>query len=203
MSANTRAKSFEHAPQRQRQQGVVIIIAIVAIVAMTFAVFAMLRTTSGNLAIAGNLAFKQNATSAGDLGVETARQWLIAQTPATLNADIPVEGYFATWAPAFDPLTYAWTNANSKSATSDDGAGNQVWFVIHRLCSTVGSFTATGQECVRPSSLNALGSGSAIGGGGGGVGGAIPPSMSQPYFRVTAQVRGPRSTLSYVQVIMY
>ena len=29
--------------------------------------------------VAGNLAFKQNATSVGDLGLEAARAWLVAQ----------------------------------------------------------------------------------------------------------------------------
>ena len=204
MSANTKskgkAKSFAHKPQRRQQQGVVIIIAIIAIVAMTFAIFAMLRSTSGNLAIAGNLGFKQNATSAGDFGVEKARQWLTAQTPAALAADQPGEGYFSTWTPTFDPFTHTWTSAASKSATTDDGAGNEVRYVVHRLCAVAGSFAATGQECVRPSSLSA--SGSSIGSGGG-AGSGIAVAKSLPYFRVTAQVKGPRNTLSYVQVIMY
>ncbi len=201
MKTSSSPKRFAHRPQRRQQQGVVLIIAILAIVAMTFAIFAMLRSTSGNLAIAGNLGFKQNATSAGDLGVETARQWLTAQTPSALAADQPSEGYFSTWAPTFDPFTHTWTSAASKSATSDDGAGNEVLYVIHRLCATTGSFAATGQECVRPSSLSA--SGSSIGSGGGGAGGGIAVAKSMPYFRVTAQVKGPRNTLSYVQVIMY
>jgi type IV pilus assembly protein PilX len=188
---------------RQQQRGVVLIVAIIAIVAMTFAVYAMLRSTSGSLGIAGNLAFKQGATSAGDLGVEMARNWLTGQTTPSLNSD-QSPGYYSTWgSPPFDPLTYAWNaGTNAVEATADDGSGNRVMYVVHRLCKLTGSFNLPNQECVRPSSLNATSGSSAIGSGGGGAGTSVAV-VPRPYFRITTRVEGPRNTLSYVQVIMY
>jgi len=186
----------------KKQRGIVLIVAIVAVLAMTFAVLAMLRSSSGSLGIAGNLAFKKNATSAGDLGVEEARTWLTSQTSATLNAD-QAPGYFSTGMANFDPLTYAWSAGNNAvEATADDGSGNRVMYVIHRLCSLTGSFNLPGQSCVRPSSLNAVGAGSPIGAGGGGAAGPTVV-IPRPYFRITSRIEGPRNTLSYVQVIVY
>lgn len=182
----------------RKQQGIVMIVAIIAILAMTIAVYAMLRATSGSLGIAGNLAFKKNATSAGDLGVESARNWLTAQTPATLSAD-QAPGYFSTWDTTFNPLTYAWSaGTNAIQVTADDGSGNRVMYVIHRLCPATGTDVS---NCVRPSNLNMAGTGNSIGTGGGGSDMVIV--VPRPYFRVTTRIEGPRNTLSYVQVIMY
>jgi Tfp pilus assembly protein PilX len=189
--------------RQRRQQGIVMIVAIIAIVAMAFAVAAMLRATTGSQGIAGNLAFKKNATSAGDLGVEDARAWLMAQTSIGLSSDQASLGYYATWAPSFDPLTYNWSaGTNAAEATVDDGSGNRVMYVIHRLCSITGSFNLPAQTCVRPSSLNAVGAGTSLGAGGGGAGVTVNV-VSVPYFRITTRIEGPRNTLSYVQVIMY
>lgn len=187
---------------RRRQNGIVMIVALVAIVAMTYAVYAMLRASSSSLGIAGNLAFKQNATSAGDLGVEHALTWLKGKSSTQLSADIG-PGYVSTWDTSFDPLKYAWSaGTNAIEVTADDGAGNRVMYVIHRLCKITGSFNLPAQECVRPSSLNSVGAGSAIGAGGGGAS-AVVAVVPRPYFRITTRVEGPRNTLSYVQVIMY
>lgn len=188
---------------QRRQKGIVLVVAILAIVAMAFAVLAMLRSTSGSLGIAGNLAFKKNATSAGDLGVEEARTWLMNQSTVALSADQATLGYYSTMDPTFDPLTYNWSaGTNAVEATADDGAGNRVLYVIHRLCTITGSFSLPNQTCVRPSSLNAVGAGTKIGTGGSGSA-PIAPVVSVPYFRITTRIEGPRNTLSYVQVIMY
>jgi len=186
-----------------KQKGIVLIVAIIAVLAMTFAVLAMLRSSSGSLGIAGNLAFKKNATAAGDLGLEAARSWLMLQTSATLNAD-QAPGYFSTGMANFDPLTYAWSAGhNAVEVTADDGSGNRVMYVVHRLCSSAGSFTLPAQACVRLSSQNpAVGAASRIGPGGSGAAG-VSVVVAQPYFRITSRVEGPRNTLSYVQVIVY
>jgi type IV pilus assembly protein PilX len=188
---------------RRQQEGIILIVAIIAIVAMTFAVYAMLRSTTGNLGIAGNLAFKKNATSASDFGVEQARAWLVTppQTNNTLAADNAAGGYFSTWNDTFDPFTYSWTvGTNAVEATADDGSGNRVRYVIHRLCKLTGSVNLPAQECVRPSSLSG---GSVIGTGGGVAGVSVSPALPASYFRITTRVDGPRNTLSYTQVIVY
>lgn len=196
-------------PPQRRQRGVVLFISLIILVAMTLAGIAMFRQVGTGVIIAGNLAFKENATAVGDLGIEGARAWLIAQSSATLDFD-QAPAYYSCALPlppgsiapvcaqlTFDAATYDWTN--SVQQTADDGTGNRVRYVIHRLCSDANASVNTGaQACV---TLGSTGSGGSKGGGGYGV---LPLANTvQPYFRVTARVDGPRNTLSFVQMIMY
>ncbi len=188
-------------PSRSRQRGVVLFISLIVLVAMTLAGIAMFRQVGTGVVIAGNLAFRANATSVSDLGLEAARAWLIAQTSAALNTD-QAPGYYACGLPAatcaqanFAPASFDWT-ANAVQVTADDGTGNEVRYVIHRLCQLAGSPTTT--PCV---TLGAAGAGGSKGGGQYGV---LPLTNTvQPYFRITARAAGPRNTVSYVQSIMY
>jgi Tfp pilus assembly protein PilX len=56
-----------------RQRGAILFIALIVLVAMTLAGIALMRSVDTNVLIAGNLAFRQGATAAGDYGVEDAR----------------------------------------------------------------------------------------------------------------------------------
>ena len=99
----------------------VLLIALIILVAMTVVGLSMLRSIGAGAGIAGNLAFKQNATSGADLGVEISRIWLLSKSkvdPQALNDDIVADGYYATWQDGFNPLTYDW--ANSKKLTHNE-----------------------------------------------------------------------------------
>ena len=184
---------------RQKQNGVVLFISLIVLVVMTLAGIAMMRQVSTGIVIAGNLSFKSNATSVGDLGIEAARGWLVSQGSATLQVDAGGSGYYSSWDTSFDPTTYSWGTSNSFQVTSDDGTGNQVQYVIHRLCNTAGlAVNDPNQQCV---TIGSTGSGGSKGGGAYGV---LPLSNTvQPYFRITSRIVGPRNTISYVQTIMY
>ena len=59
---------------------------------MSLAGIALIRSVDTSNLIAGNLAFRQGATIAGDWGLETARTWLLNQatnTPTNLNSSSP------------------------------------------------------------------------------------------------------------------
>ena len=182
---------------QRRQRGVVLFIALIVLVAMTLAGIAMFRQIGAGVIIAGNIAFKENATSVGDLGIEAARGWLVGSGSAALQVD-QAPGYVSTWNLAFNPVTHTWTSANSTLVSADDGTGNEVRYVIHRLCASAGSVNDPLQSCVT------VGSAAAGGSKGGGAYGVLPLSnTTAPYFRVTVRVLGPRNTVSYVQSIMY
>ena len=174
-------------------------IALVVLVAMTLAGTALLRQLGTGLGIIGNLSFKENATQAGDLGIEAARLWL--RDPANLTllttTDATV-GFYSNWDLGFAPQTFAWSNATASDEFTD-GAGNAVRYVIHRLCAVADlGVTAATQRCV---TRNVSGSNSTRIG----LDATTTPLSNtvQPYFRLTARAAGPRNTLSYVQVIMY
>jgi Tfp pilus assembly protein PilX len=200
-------------PQRS-QRGVVIFIALIVLVAMTLAGIAMMRSSGSAMLTAGNLGFRQNATASGDLGLESARTWLNAQGPVTLELRNPSRGYYATWndleppltaGQSFDPLLWGaanWNNAGRAiqvNGGAADAAGNKVSYVIHRMCAVPGASSGTGapanQECVTVSDP---------GKGGPKEAGQIAlTGTSQVYFRVTARIEGPKNTVSYVQTMVY
>ncbi|MEI8324710.1 MAG: hypothetical protein WCH44_04970 [Betaproteobacteria bacterium] len=194
----------------RREQGVVLYVALVAMIAMMLAGVAMLRSVAAGVGVAGNLAFKQNASLAGERGADKAVEWLralpVATASTTLQAHDAANGYMAIGVPSvdsvtanvvntFDPFTFDWDNATTptaQQATADDGAGNRVRYVMHRLCKALGSSQpSSAQECaVFGAVLKDPTTGLPIG---------APP---RPLFRVTTRVDGPRNTVSYVQVVV-
>jgi Tfp pilus assembly protein PilX len=179
---------------RKAQDGVVLFIALIVLVAMTLAGIAVMRSVDTNVLIAGNLAFRNAALSAGDAGIEAARNWLTTQTAGNLvNDQLP--GYYANWQDTFNPATFDW-GANA-SLVGTDANGNQIRYVVHRLCAESAK-TVDGTECFKVSSTSA---GSTKGGGSYGV--TPLKGSAQPYYRITTRVDGPHNTVGYVQAFVY
>jgi Tfp pilus assembly protein PilX len=181
----------------QHQRGAVMFVALVVLVLMTLAGLAMLRQMGGGMSIAGNLAFKQSATAVADLGTEAGRAWIMdPANAALLKSDSTANGYYSSWKTGVDsmdmaePSKFAWVAAPS---LNDTATGSTVRYLVHRLCE-VPDLDANdpAQRCSARSTS------------GGSKGGASPaafPGATQPYFRITTRVDGPRNTVSYIQVI--
>jgi Tfp pilus assembly protein PilX len=184
------------------QRGVVLLIALIVLVAMSMIGLAVMRSSGSSILMAGNLSFRQNATSAGDYGIELARAWLRDQGPATLRSNATGQGYYAHWDPAFNPSTFnSWHNPGK----GNDAGGNEVTYVIHRMCAKEGGIIATDvppppvdQECVTLADPGKTGSK-----GGVQYGEKALQGTAQVYYRITARVTGPKSTRSIVQAMMY
>lgn len=209
------------------QRGVILMIALIMLVALTLGGLALFRQVGAGVLIARNLTFGNAALVASDRGVEAARTWLMTTT-LDLQQAINGNAYFPAWCNTsvnssnfpdadnngivddckaspppseFDPLTYNW--ANSLLATNDDGNGNAIRYVIHRLCRIPGSLNFTNsngvaQECVSVGSATSGGSKGAAS-----YGNIALKNTMQPYFRVTTQTIGPNNTLVYSQAILY
>lgn len=187
------------AAARDLQRGVVMWVALIVLIVMTLAGLAMMRQMGTGISIAGNIAFKQNATSTADSGTEAARAWIVLMgqtTPAVLFADAPALGYNATWGASVDPTTFNWDTA-SVAVALDAATGNDVRYVIHRLCQSTGPASAATQVCSDIASDNGRSRE-----GGSYAPGSVQSPVFQPYYRVTARVLGPRNTVSYTQVIL-
>lgn len=232
---------FQNIYMVKRQGGVVFIVTLLMLIAITMAGLALFRTVSTGAIIAGNLAFKQAATSAGDRGVARARNWLTngggntGVTVPLLQGTTKVVGYYpawcfdkqadwdGTWTPAsansdcasrnnttnppFNPFTYTWTSTNSVVVdASPDAMGNSVRYVVHRLCSMDGAPNEVREFTVGTKAIQScvLTSGAlACDDRGLAYADSCLALSFQPYYRVTAQVTGPRNTVSYVEVLMY
>ena len=202
-----------------RQRGVVLFIALIVMVAMALAGLALIRTVDTGVIVAGNLAFKQSATNAGDQGLEAARSWLLLNKSVLSSDNVaPTSGtgsaYYANWQanldlPGTDPAKtdFDWAS-NAVQVTADDGAGNRVRYVVHRLCAA-SNVQPGATSCVKVSSttVGAVASDGEYGGrrgyevGGSGTGFNLTQTLV--YYRVTVRIDGPRNTVSYVQAMMY
>lgn len=203
---------------RSRQEGVVLMIALIMLVAMTLAAIAMVRSMDTTNVIAGNLAFRQAASRAGDAGVEAAINWLEANNGANLwNNNYP-NGYSAIrqdpgagqtwdqyWTTVIDPSPQATpVNALTCSTTGQactlptDAAGNTTTYSITRMCVTTGDPTAAGAGCAVSTTVSAANASASSQG----AGEVQLQYSSQYYYRITTRTVGPRNSVSYVQTIV-
>ena len=200
VSPNTKRNSaglVSRPPLRRSQSGVVLFIALIVLVAMTLAGIGLVRSVSTGNLIAGNLAFKQSAVNAGELAIESAMQWLAANTSGTvLNADNTARGYSSAMGVVSD-----WTDASVwqyafPASPTEDAAGNKVQTVIHRMCTNTGAYNATGNQCALQASTTA-GTGTSKA-----VGSYVYNTKPMAYYRVTTRIQGPRNTTSYIQAML-
>ena len=154
--------------------------------------------------IAGNLAFQQAATHAGDTGTETAVGWLQANNAGvTLQANIFGSGYAAarTDPAAGQSWDTFWTNVlvpagQVVTLAADASTGNTVSYTIQRLCNAIGDPTVPGVDCA-VSQTSTTTTGSSKGSG------VISLQYSAVvYYRITTRIVGPRNTVSYIQTII-
>ncbi len=179
------------------QRGVVLFVALIVLIVMTLAGLALLRQMGAGTSIAGNIAFKENATSVADRGTEFARAWINANSAITALDSIP-DGYLSSWNGSVDPTTFLW-DAQSKLLADDFvQTGNTARIIIQRLCAVAGmSAIDPAQRCSDSPVVNG---GSSHGGGG--YPSILPGSAPNPFYRVTTRVEGPRNTVSYTQVLL-
>ena len=200
--------TIRHRPTRcriRRQRGVVLIIALIVLVAMALAGIALVRSVDVTTQVAGNLAFRQAGVQASDAGVELARKWLMAP-PASLQQDI-APSYYASWIggvtsnPAvFDPATFYWAG---KTELPIDAAGNTVAYVVHRMCELPGDPALAATNCLTAPTSASGNSNQIKGGGEFGCVGTTCNASSNPYYRITVRVSGPRNTVTYIQSVIY
>jgi len=189
-------------PPRRAQRGAVLFIALIVLVAMSLAGLALMRGVDTGSLIASNLAFKQSATAAGDEGIEAARIWLSANSGSTLYSDLPSSAYYSTMQTNVD-LTggdptkpdFDWSTAVS---LTPDAAGNQVSYVIQRLCELPGDPASV--NCIRATGASSSSTGTKGAVSYGGYAISVPTGA---FYRITVRVLGPRNTVSFVQATVY
>lgn len=192
---------------RRSQQGVILFVALIVLVAMSLTGIALMRSVDTNVLVAGNLAFRQGATAAADWGVESARTYLkttLSVNKSAMDNDNPAASYYSSWQASLDLIgrtttPFDWSTLGLLVGT--DSAGNEVRYVLHRMCEASGPSTGALSNCVKSSAGASSGvAGSTKGTVSYGVLAlATPPSV---YYRVTVRVRGPRNTVSFVQAML-
>ncbi len=209
-----------------RQSGVSLLVALIALAAMSIAGIALIRSMDTNALIAGNLAFRQNATTSADTGAELARTWLMSKSSADLQNSLDGEGYYATRADTggedgrgmditgsrtqSSNDNIKWIDAKgveqpgnfpARCQAANDGAGNRVCYVIHRMCGAPGDLASS--NCSLTTSNDS--GGDSLGGLGRQMtyqGTLTGTGAMMGYYRISVRVSGPRNNNSYVQVFV-
>jgi type IV pilus assembly protein PilX len=189
---------------------------------MSLAAVALIRSVDTGTMIAGNIAFKQAATTSGDGGLETAITALntaqasmaavnisVLNDPGcpgacsnVLNASDPSNGYYSNADPNLNLTDSAtWVNGSSKLVGNDD-SGNEIRYIIQRMCRSANQ---------SPTKNNCLFSAAALDNNGQEVplpsnicqGSGCPVAGQAPEYRITSRSAGPGNTYSYVQAFVY
>jgi hypothetical protein len=189
------ALAVRPSPWRTDQRGVVLLVALIALVAMAFSGMALIRVVDATAAITGNLGFWHSATSAPDAAIEQAIAALFEQRLiADPSVDAPGHGYLAQRTPGESargvPTALVRLDSYPEGyPVLDAGGGNDVRYVIERMCVSAGP--ATRDNCTLvPSSDSAM----TISGGSA----TEPPRV--PLFRQTIRVDGPGGASLFAQV---
>jgi Tfp pilus assembly protein PilX len=194
------------------QRGATLLITLIAVVLLSLAAAAMMRAVDSGGLIVGNIAFRQASVHVSDIGVESARAWLLTQSNAMIASGGtvttlygPVSGrYFSTWGD-FDPKTYNWTDNtlayHMTGAELPPGmTGYSVYWVVHRMCKADGPPADSATSCIKVSTSATVGDSQKVMS----YGDYNKSATSEaPYYRITARVDGPRATTTYVQAIVY
>jgi Tfp pilus assembly protein PilX len=192
---------------------------LLALLAMSLAAVAFIRSVDTSTLIAGNLAFKQAATSAGDSSLENAINWLAATELANsaknalndathpFNKTGSSAGYYSsldTTKSLTDPSVtphFSWP-ADSSAPVTDTG-GNKTRYIIQRMC-RLNDTVVQNNECLFGGVVKLDGKERGI---------QYPPDIcngpgcpligQSTQFRITVRTEGPKNSITYVQAFAY
>ncbi|WGG48321.1 hypothetical protein [Rugamonas sp. DEMB1] len=173
-----------------RQAGVALPVMLIMLTVMLISSIYLLKSSTSTTLTTANLAYDSALSKAADLGVHTAFAWLAAADKSTLVADQAASGYLATLNPLQTVNTPAFWNG---SVTLLDTAGNQVEYVIHRMCTFTGLYNSTNPQnsCVLTSAKANVKSATPVGRS---LSSDAPEYQDQPqlHYVVTTRIYGPR-----------
>lgn len=208
-----------------KQRGVVLFLALIALVVMSLAAVALIRSVDTNTIIAGNLAFRQAATTSADAGIEAAIANLFVMKNAGLAINAVSDknhpynqtcltatyapdctaarpGYHSSADPALNLTAAATWNGLNDVQVGTDASGNAIQYIIQRMC-RVPNVAIKDADCLFSTGAEdengfqvKLPENICIGIG-------CPAVGQTPQIRVTARVTGPKNTVSYVQAFVY
>lgn len=196
----------------RRQRGVVLMVALIVLVGLTLAGLSMVRSADTGSVIAGNLAFRQSAINATEVGVQEAYKLLPTLT-SSAQRDAVQTGAYYVYFPTMKSFDGAGVPKNFSAGVFSDFAwgsgaaftttdGSQVRFVVERMCVETNDgvvapipAAALQNQCfiervVPESSFRA------------GAGTGPTSSNNYPLLRVTVRVDGPRNTVRFAQAIL-
>lgn len=179
------------------------IITLVGLALILMSVMAMVRSFDTSLSMAGNLAFKRDLVNQGERAMVKAKAVFATGDLAAPGARLDnsqSNNYSATALPSDThgiPIALindaAFQSLGMTGADiSDSTSGVRIRYVIDRLCTATGDFSAS--SCVAANVMTTT--------GGSGSKQAKNMGTPQPVYRISVRVTGPRNTQAYLQTTM-
>lgn len=175
-----------------RRRGMALPVMLIILVVMMVTSIYMLRATHSTALTTGNLAYDATLSREADYGLHAGFQWLhdtAAGNKGALNASDATHGYEAKFDTTLDVRSAAfWTDA----ITVPDPDGNQIDYVVHRLCLLEGAYDGQGNTCmVTAANTSPLGNTVALGDS---LASDAPQFTGSPqvHYVITARIHGAR-----------
>lgn len=185
---------------RHKQKGITLVLALIALVVLLFSGVALMKSFESSSVLAGNLAFKRDMVNQAERGVATAIKDLRSggnlATEAIRENDSLANNYSATILPSDSrgiPTQLIDDSIFSGTATdnTDSASGVTIRYLIDRQCAHSGTYST--EHCI------VVPGGSTTPGGGHWTQKNKADSESQPVYRISVRVTGPRGTRAYAQ----
>lgn len=211
----------------KKQTGIVLFFALLALAVMSIAAVALIRSVDTNALLSGNLVYRQSAYTAFNVALEGVTQSISKNVPlADSVKHHPTLGYYAncshfdtqpdalvcdgnqlttmTWSDANSGLAPNQTDGNDEIHNGIDRQGNEIRYVIERMCNYSEAELNAGNANVDASRCMMATSGverqdSTMDGGKGTM--VLPPKpiADSPLYRITFRITGPKNTVTFMQ----
>lgn len=211
----------------RHQRGLVLFFALLALAVMSLAAVALIRSVDTNALLSGNIVFRQSASATSNVALEGVAENIARNiTLADSTSHRPGLGYYANcsqfdtqpnalacdgstlttmnWDDTNSHLVPSQTDGNDEIRNGMDRQGNQIRYIVERMCSfsdaevAAGSAKADASRCMMASSPN----------NGANCSHNINnielfkrciASSDSPLYRITLRIAGPKNTLTYMQ----
>jgi type IV pilus assembly protein PilX len=209
-----------------RQQGLVLFFALLALAVMSIASVALIRSVDTNALLSGNMVFRQTASATSNVALEGITE-NISKKVSLVNSinHYPQLGYYATCS-QFDTqpnalicdgnrlTTMTWDNSNSSLVPSQtdgndeirngiDRQGNEIRYVVERMCSYSNAEVNAGSAKLDVSRCLMASASGCNDGSYNDVNMSkmkdCPDKSSSPLYRLTLRIAGPKNTLTFMQ----
>lgn len=210
-----------------QQSGIVLFFALLALAVMSIAAVALIRSVDTNALLSGNLVFRQSASSASNVALEgiteNAAKTIKLVDSTAHHAGL---GYYANcsqfdlepnaqvcdgalltsmeWSDANSSLVPTQTDGNDEIRNGVDRQGNEIRYVIERMCSyseaeiNAGSALSDATRCMMASSPS-NGENCSHNVSNLELFKRCVASSDSPLYRVTLRITGPKNTVTFMQ----
>lgn len=189
-------------PSLYRQQGIALPVMLIMLLVMLVSSIYLLRSSNSTTLTASNLAYDASLARAADFGLHAGFQWLsetAKNNKVQLDSHVPAQGYRAT---LDTTQTVRSTGFWDGSKEVDDGKGNRVRYVIHRMCRLDLAYSDKDNACVQTATnTSTLGNTVRLGDS---LASDSPvyAGVPQLHYVITARIDGPRGGNVITQMVV-